>query len=237
METVTRALYAAAAVFVLIGLGLRLAPTSAAAVQPLAADVIPRTTVAPAGPSVQTLRSVQEIVAMNVFAQSRTPPKVRYTPPELAKKDTTPARPRVKEPGPPPLRIVGIVTGPLGTMALIEANPKIPGAELYRVGDRVGGGRLAAIGDSTIVLDGPKGRQVFRLRADKRTAERTAERERETTKDSAATESDSTAPAPSPSRDTAAARDSSAKPDSTANLDSTANEGGRVTARPNERNP
>jgi hypothetical protein len=166
---------------------------------------------------------------------------VRYTPPELAKKDTTRARPRVREPAPPPFHVVGTVMGPLGAQALIEANPKIPGAEAYRVGDLVGGGRLAAISDSAIVLDGPKGRQVFRLHADKRTAER----ERETTSDSAATKSDSTAPA----RDSAAARDSSAKPDSgvegdssvtgdsSVRGDSTAKQGGRVRAKPNERNP
>jgi hypothetical protein len=239
METVTRALYAAAAALVLIGLGVRLAPTSAAAVRPLAADAIPRTTVAPAEPSAQTLRSAQEIVAMNVFAQSRTPPKVRYTPPELARKEAAPVRRRVRAPAPPPFHVVGTVMGPLGATALIEADPKVPGAEVYRVGDRVGGGRLAAISDSTIVLDGPKGRQVFRLHADKRAEERAAERSRSPTSGGAATRSDSAAP----SRDTAAARDSSARPDSgakrdsSAKRDSAADQGGGVRAKPNERNP
>ena len=195
METLTRALYAAALACVLIGVALRFTSTSAAAVRPLAVDAIPRTAVPAAGPNAQTLRSVQEIVAMNVFAQSRTPPKVRYTPPELAKKDTTPVRPRPKkEPAPPPLHIVGIVSGPLGQMAMIEANPKIPGAEVYRVGDHVGGGQVVAIGDSTIVIVGPKGRQVFRMHAEKQ-AEKQSEQKRGAAGDSAAAKAkgDSTA--------------------------------------------
>ena len=39
----------------------------------------------------------------------------------------------------------------------------VPGAEVYRVGDEVRGGRITTIGDSTVVLTRPSGPLVLRL--------------------------------------------------------------------------
>jgi hypothetical protein len=50
-----------------------------------------------------------------------------------------------------------------GTAALIDANPSIPGAEIYQIGDVVDGKRIAAVSESTVVLEGASGRTVLRL--------------------------------------------------------------------------
>jgi hypothetical protein len=61
------------------------------------------------------------------------------------------------------LRLSGIVRGPDGIVALIDADPATPGAELYRLGDQVGAYRLEEATDSVVVLRGPSGTQVLRL--------------------------------------------------------------------------
>jgi hypothetical protein len=48
-------------------------------------------------------------------------------------------------------------------VALIDADPRIPGAEVYRVGDEVRGGRIAAVTDSTVVIARPSGPLTLRL--------------------------------------------------------------------------
>jgi hypothetical protein len=63
------------------------------------------------------------------------------------------------------LRLFGITAGPEGSIALIDADPKIAGAELYRVGDRVGGGSITRISDSTVVISRSGGPLVLRLPA------------------------------------------------------------------------
>src|SRR3989442_7825279 len=63
----------------------------------------------------------------------------------------------------PPLKLYGITVGPQGAVALIDADPKIPGAEIYRVGDLVAGARLVAITDSTVTLAQPSGPLILRL--------------------------------------------------------------------------
>jgi hypothetical protein len=55
---------------------------------------------------------------------------------------------------------VGTVSG---TAALIDANPGLPGAEIYQIGDVVAGRRIVAVLDSTVVLQGPTGRTVLKL--------------------------------------------------------------------------
>ena len=62
-------------------------------------------------------------------------------------------------------RLYGITVGAGGAVALIDADPKIRGAELYRVGDRVGGSPITAITDSTVVIARKGGPLVLRLRS------------------------------------------------------------------------
>jgi len=50
-----------------------------------------------------------------------------------------------------------------GAVALIDADPKIPGAEIYHVGDRVAGATISSITDSTVVLARPSGPLTLHL--------------------------------------------------------------------------
>jgi hypothetical protein len=153
-------LYAIAAVLVAAAAALRLMPPAI----PLPA-VPPTDSVAPLAardPSAQAaaLLSFEEIVRANMFSPDRQAPRERYIPPEL-RIAATAARP----PGPrvPRLQLFGVATGPSGAVALIDANPAIPGAEIYRLGDRVGIYRLESISDTLVVLRGDSGARRLRL--------------------------------------------------------------------------
>jgi Type II secretion system protein C len=107
--------------------------------------------------------TIGQIVSANIFSPERTPPRRRYAPPSVTavqapSSDTLPA-------GPPPIRLYGVtMSASGGGVALIEADPKIPGAEVYRIGDDVRAARLAALSESTAVLEWPDGgRTVLRL--------------------------------------------------------------------------
>jgi hypothetical protein len=106
--------------------------------------------------------SYAAVAAGNVFSQSRTPPKVRFVPEGTAEPEpvAVPQRPR-----PPALRLYGITAG---TIALIDADPKIRGAELYRLGDRLGSGQITSITDSTVVISRPGGPLILRLPSNRR---------------------------------------------------------------------
>jgi hypothetical protein len=95
------------------------------------------------------------IVAANIFSPDRAPPAVRFSLPGQA---AAPAKPRG-----PTLRLYGITVGAQGAVALIDADPNIPGAEIYRLGDLVAGARIVAITDSTVTLAQPSGPLVLRL--------------------------------------------------------------------------
>jgi hypothetical protein len=107
----------------------------------------------------QALLTYEGIVRANVFSQERTPPAERYVPPELAIQ----AAPVRAAQAAPRLRLFGVAVGPTGSVALIDADPEIPGAEVYRLGDIVAGASLIEIGDSAVVLEGPRGREVLTL--------------------------------------------------------------------------
>jgi hypothetical protein len=100
------------------------------------------------------------IVTTNIFSQDRTPPPVRFALPGRA---LAPPKPRG-----PVLRLFGITVGPQGAVAIIDANPKIAGSGLYRLGDLVAGARLVAITDSSVTLAEPSGPLVLRLSPRKR---------------------------------------------------------------------
>jgi hypothetical protein len=102
---------------------------------------------------------VAAITRLNIFSPQRTAPQSRYTPPGLAR-PTQPTAARVTT---SPIQLFGIAVGPEGAVALIDADPDIPGAEIYRVGDTVRGALIQAITDSTVVLQGAGGQSVLRL--------------------------------------------------------------------------
>lgn len=106
-----------------------------------------------------------EIVERDVFSQGRQhpdPDAPPWTPP--SRQQAPVATPPAPAPAAPRYQLTGIVRGADGITALIDADPSVPGPELYRPGDRVGPYRLAEATDSTVVLTGPAGTQVLRLR-------------------------------------------------------------------------
>ena len=153
--TLVRGLLSAAAALLAAGLGLRLAPTPLprAAAAPLAvpAEAQPEA----AATSTPPVPRYDAIVAANIFSQDRTAPAMRFLPPGRA---AAPTKPRG-----PTLRLYGITVGPQGAVAIIDADPNIPGAEIYRLGDLVAGARLIAITDSTVTLAESSGPLVLRL--------------------------------------------------------------------------
>jgi hypothetical protein len=156
-----RPFYAAAALFIAAGAALRLAPVRG----PEALDAAPVAAAAAPGPRRTPPPDTQRyrtIVAMNAFSAARTAPATRFLP-EGLRRDTVPVARTARKPAEVPARLFGITRGPGGAVALIEADPTVPGAEVYQVGDEVRGGRITAIGDSTVVLSRPSGRIVLRL--------------------------------------------------------------------------
>src|SRR5205814_4948042 len=89
------------------------------------------------------------ITAAKFSSPDRPPPAVRFSLPGRA---AAPTKPRG-----PTLRLYGITVGAQGAVAIIDADPSIPGGELYRVGDLVAGARVLAITDSTVTLAQPSG--------------------------------------------------------------------------------
>jgi len=161
VEKITRLLYGLAAVLLLGGLTLRVAPAPAGSPRPAAAP-----SSRPGDGPPKTLGEVPAseaaIVSTNVFSLSRAAPRVRYVPPDLAPPASEPASSRRTRPV-QRLRLFGTVVGPSGTAALIDADPAVRGAEIYQVGDLVDGQRIVAVSESTVVLQGPAGRAVLRL--------------------------------------------------------------------------
>lgn len=161
MGGIARLLYGVAAVLLLIGLALRIAPAPAESGRPAAALSSP-----PGDGPGKTLGEVPAseaaIVSTNVFSRSRSAPRVRYVPPDLATPASEPDASRRSRPI-QRLRLFGTVVGPSGTAALIDADPAVRGAEIYQVGDLVDGQRIVAVSESTVVLQGSAGRAVLRL--------------------------------------------------------------------------
>jgi hypothetical protein len=144
-------LYLGAGVLGLVGIALRLLPPQVPvpSLAPPAAPVDP----APADAAAQAaaLLTYAAITQADVFAPDRGPT----------------ARARRAAPAPATgatLRLFGVASGAAGAVALIDADPAIPGAEIYRAGDRVAGYTITAIADTLVVLDGPAGRRVLTLR-------------------------------------------------------------------------
>ncbi len=153
-------LYAVAAALLIVAAASRLVPP---VIRLPAAPAVDSTSAPPTrDPSAQAaaLLTFEEIVRADMFSADRQPPRERYIPPELrvAAVPDRPGGPQV-----PRLQLFGVATGPTGAVALIDANPAIPGAEIYRLGDRVSIYRLESISDTLVVLRGDAGVRRLRL--------------------------------------------------------------------------
>jgi hypothetical protein len=174
LVTLSRAFYASAAVLTVLAVATVIAwrpPAPARAAIVATAGVPGAPANAPqAAPTAVDSALIGQIVSSNIFSPDRAPPRRRYAPPS-----TAPAQPATADTapsGPPPMRLYGVTLSAAGdSVALIEAEPSIPGAELYRIGDDVRTALLAALSESTAVLKWPDGRQTI-LRLTPRTPRR-----------------------------------------------------------------
>ncbi|UCC24442.1 MAG: hypothetical protein JSU98_11970 [Gemmatimonadales bacterium] len=98
------------------------------------------------------------IVDGNVFSPDRTAPPL----PSAGTLGAGAAGAPAARPG-QRFRLSGLVRGPDGWVALIDADPDLPGAELYQVGDSVGTYLLEQATDSLVVLRRGARTQILRL--------------------------------------------------------------------------
>jgi hypothetical protein len=178
---VTEGLYGATAFLIVIGLVLQLLPSGGrlearTAVSPeiskSPAGAIQGRDVLPSPDSGNSLTNVvteplpetyQSIIALNIFSPERRPPRKRYVLKEReGEQADQPPQLSVREPPRGP-RLFGVTLRASGASALIEADARVPGAEIYRVGDPIAGGRLVEIGPSSVVIERRGDRQVIRL--------------------------------------------------------------------------
>jgi hypothetical protein len=155
-----RFLYGVAGTLALIGLGLHLAPAQLPAGEP-ALELPQPAQLSPAKGMLSDEHSYAPIASSNVFSQTRTPPKVRFVPEGRHAQDSTAPAPKPRQ---RVFQLYGITVTAKGATALIDANPKIPGAEMYRLGDRIGGAPITAITESTVVIKRSGGPLTLRLR-------------------------------------------------------------------------
>ena len=153
-------LYAIAAVLAVAAAALQLVPPVVRLPSVPVADGGGASAVLDPSAQAAALLSFEEIVRADMFSPDRQPPRERYIPPELR---ITAAADRPLGPPLPRLQLFGVATGPTGAVALIDANPVIPGAEIYRLGDRVSIYRLESISDTLVVLRGDSGVRRLRL--------------------------------------------------------------------------
>jgi hypothetical protein len=156
-----RLLYLAAGVFAVAGVALRVAPVEL----PGPNDAVPAVPAASPSPPASEAAARERygaLVSSNAFAAARTAPTKRWVP-EGLRRDTAPPPKAPRKPPEPVARLFGITRGPGGAVALIDADPDVPGAEVYRVGDTVHGGRLSNISESTVTVTRPSGPVVLRL--------------------------------------------------------------------------
>ena len=153
-------LYAVAAVLAVVAAALQLVPPVIRLPTVPAADGAGAPPARDPSAQAAALLSFDEIVRADLFSAERQAPRERYIPPELR---VAAAADRPAGPPLPRLQLFGVATGPTGAVALIDANPAIPGAEIYRLGDRVSIYRLESISDTLVVLRSDSGVRRLRL--------------------------------------------------------------------------
>ena len=145
----TRLLWPATAAFALVAIAFRVTPAARPSESvPIIPQPQPLATV-------PVIESGAEIVAANMFAASRRPPQRRFLPRGF--------EPPVSAPAPAPIVLYGVTLAAADPLALIDADPKVPGAEIYRVGQQVRDARLVAMTDSTVTLAPLSGAPAFVL--------------------------------------------------------------------------
>lgn len=163
----TSSLYAVSGVVALVGVVLWILPPRVA-VPEMPPAAMPMAAPAPDGSQqAAALLEYQGIVQANVFAHDRNPPPTRYVPPGATVQDSQPP-PRRPAPAVPRFTLYGVASGPSGAVALIDADRTIPGAEIYRPGDFVGGYRLDVVADTFVVLRGASDSLILRLQLPRR---------------------------------------------------------------------
>lgn len=102
----------------------------------------------------------QEVVATDVFAARRSAPRAKYS----ADPVSEPVTQAVVVPAKPAVRLYGTgMTGGQAT-AILDADPAVPGAEIYHVGDALfGGGRVVSIEADHVVIETSRGRERLRM--------------------------------------------------------------------------
>jgi len=155
--TVVRSLYITAILLALVGIALRVGrPPSPSLGR--AATALPGPTPVPVREPQPHPVNAEAIVATDIFSRRRTAPSVRFTPVGAPVRTLSPAAPGST------LRLYGITRGPKGTVALIAGDPRVVGADLYRMGDPLAGGRIVAMTDSTVTLFRASGQLVLHLK-------------------------------------------------------------------------
>jgi hypothetical protein len=153
---VPHALYGAGVVLVVLGSWLRLVRPS----PPRASGAeLPVAVLHPMEPVGRTaVPSYDGVVTGNIFSKQRTPSAMRFTPAGSRRVPSAGDAGRGA-----PITLYGITLGPRGAVALIHADPKSAGADLYHLGDLVAGGRLVAMTESTVTVARPSGSLVLHL--------------------------------------------------------------------------
>lgn len=101
-------------------------------------------------------------VATDPFAPDRSPPPMRYRPPEAARgRPLDPERSR--ERALPEYRLRGVGLRGRAALALIEGSPSLPGPRLYREGESLDDFRVRRIAADSVVLERPDTMIVLRI--------------------------------------------------------------------------
>lgn len=156
----------AAGLFFAAGVTLRLVPPLMPSVPLAPAMDTAALSVAEPGDSV-ALGPYDTIIEKSIFSPSRAAPAKRFVPPNVtaeARTQRAPGPAGARQGGPfRRLRLVGVALGPMGAVAIIDTDPRTPGADVFRVGDRIGSARIVEIREDAVVLETPGGRMVLTL--------------------------------------------------------------------------
>jgi len=145
---------------VLSGLTLLVVPARAGVPKANPANPIELTQITEGDRGATVLLEYETITRSNIFARDRKSPVTRYTPEHRSETTqvATTAAPR-----PNRFILYGVASGPTGAVALIDADRSIPGAEIYRLGDRVGAYVLETVSETSVTLRGVTDTLVLNL--------------------------------------------------------------------------